>query len=110
MLKETESGQVTFGGNTKEKNIRTGKVGKNPSSCIDDAMLVEGLAYNLLSISQLCDKGCKVTFDSQACTIFEPNFETVKFIEKRVNNMYMINLDELVHENLCFIANKEDLA
>ena len=64
MLIETESGQVTFEGNTKGKIIRTGKVGKNLSSCIDDVMLVEGLAYNLLSISQLCDKDCKVTFDS----------------------------------------------
>ena len=24
--------------------------------------------------------------------------------------MYIINLDELVHENLCFTVNKEDLA
>ena len=80
MLTETKSGQVTFRRNTKGKIIRTEKVGKNPSSCIDDVMLVEGLAYNLLSISQLCDKGCKVTFDSQACTIFEPNSEIVKFI------------------------------
>ena len=109
MLTKTESGQVTFGGNTKEKIIRIGKVGKNPSSCIDDVMLVEGLAYNLFSISQLCDKGYRVTFDSQTCIIFEPNSETVKFIGKRVNNMYMINLDEPAHENLCLIANKEDL-
>ena len=108
MLTKNKSGQVTFGENTKGKNIRTGKVGKNSSSCIDDVILVEGLAYNLLSISQLCDKDCKVTFDSQACTIFEPNFEIVKFTEKRVNNMYMINLDEPAHENLT--ANKEDLA
>ena len=73
-------------------------------------MLVEELGYNLLNISQLCDKDCKVTFDSQACTIFEPNSKIVKFIGKRVNNMYMINLDEPVHENLCFTSNKEDLA
>ena len=64
MLTKTESGQITFGGNTKGKIIVTGKVSKNPSSCIDDVMLIEGLAYNLLSISQLCDKGCRVTFDS----------------------------------------------
>ena len=69
MLTETESGQVTFGGNTKGKVIGTSKVGKNPSSCINDVILVEGLAYNLLSISQLCDKGYKVTFDSQVSTI-----------------------------------------
>ena len=87
MLTETESGQVTIGENTKGKIIGTGKVGKNPSSCIDDVMLVEGLEYNLLSISKFCDKGCKVTFDSQACTIFESNSETVKFTRKRVNNM-----------------------
>ena len=110
MLTETESSQVTFGRNTKENIIGTGKVGKSSSSCIDDVMLVDGLAYNLLSISQLCDKGCRVTFDSQACTIFESNCETVKFTGKRVNNMYMINLDEPVYENLCFTANKEDLA
>ena len=57
MLTENESGQVTFGGNTKEKIIGTGKVGKNPSSYIDVVIFVEGVAYNLLSISQLCDKG-----------------------------------------------------
>ena len=70
LLTENEGGQVTFGGNSKGKIIGSGKVGKNPSSYIDDVMLVEGLAYNLLSISQLCDKVHKVTFDSQACTIF----------------------------------------
>ena len=70
MLTEIESGQVTFEGNTKGKIIRICKVGKNLSSCIDDVMLVERLSYNLLSISQLCDKGHKVLFDTEACNIF----------------------------------------
>ena len=61
MITESEGGQVTFGGNTKGKIIGSSKVGKNLSSCIDDVMLVDGLAYNLLSISQLCDKGHRVT-------------------------------------------------
>ena len=46
-------------------------------------MLVEGLSYNLLSISQLCDKGHKVLFDTEASTIFQPNSEVVKFTEKK---------------------------
>ena len=70
LLIESEGGKVTFGGNSKGKIIRSGKVGKNPYFYIDDVMLVKGLAYNLLSISQLCDKGHKVIFYSQACTIF----------------------------------------
>ena len=45
-------------------------------------MLVEGLAYNLLSISQLCDKGHRVLFDNQTCTIYQPNSKIVKFTEK----------------------------
>ena len=69
LLTENEGGQVTFGGNSKGKIIESGKVGKSSSSCIDDVILVDGLAYNLLSISQLCDKGCRVTFDSQTYTI-----------------------------------------
>ena len=71
ILIENEGGHVTFGENTKGKIIRIGKVGKNLSCCIDDVMLIEGLAYNLLSISQLCDKGHKVAFNSLVCTIFE---------------------------------------
>ena len=110
ILTENKSGQVTFRGNTKEKIIRIGKIGKNPSSCVDDVIPVEGLAYNLLNISQLCDKDCRVTFDSQAYTIFESNYEIIKFTRKRVNNMYMINLDEHDHENIYFTTNKEDLA
>jgi len=30
---------------------------------IQDVLLVEGLKHNLLSISQLCDKGLEVTFE-----------------------------------------------
>ena len=84
MLTETESGQVTFGENSKGKIIGSGKVGKNLYSCIDDVMLVEGLSYNLLSIIQLCDKRHKVLFDTEACTIFQPNSKVVKFTRKRV--------------------------
>ena len=100
---------MTFGGNLKGKIISSKKVRKNLSSCIDEVMLVEGLAYNLLSISQLCDKRHKVIFDSQACIIFELNSESIKFTEKRENNMYMIDLDDPIHDNLCLTTNKEDL-
>ena len=87
LLTESEGGQVTFGENSKGKIIDSEKVGKNISSCIDDVMLVEGLSYNLLSISQLCDKGHKVLFDTKVCTILQPNSEVAKFTGKRVNNM-----------------------
>ena len=86
LLTQNDGGQVTFGGNSKGKIIDSRKVGKNLSFCIDDVMLVEGLAYNLLSISQLCDKGHRVLFDNKAFIIYQPNSDIVKFTGKRVNN------------------------
>ena len=109
MLTKEKGGQVTFGENTKGKIIGSGKVGKNLSSCIDDVILIDRLVYNLLTISQLCDKGHRVTFDFQVCTIFQPKCESMKFTGKRFNNMYMIDLDDPTHDNLCLSINKEDL-
>ena len=110
LLTESEGGQVTFEGNSKRKIIGSKKVSKNLSSCIDDEILVERLAYNLLSISQLCDKGHKVLFDTKACTISQPNSEVVKITEKRVNNMYMIDLDDPIQDNLYLTTSKDNLA
>ena len=51
----------------------------------------------------------KVLFDTEACTIFQPNSEVVKFTRKRVNNRYMIDLNDLVHDNLCLTVRKDNL-
>lgn len=48
---------VTFGYNSKGKVIGLGKVTIAKDTSIKDAVLVESLGYNLLSISQLTDVG-----------------------------------------------------
>ena len=66
----------------KEKTIRTitldiakcnilaiGKVAFDSSNSIDDVLLVDGLKYILLSISQLCNKGNQVIFDKDKCDV-----------------------------------------
>ena len=50
-------GCVTFGDNKKGEIIGIGNVGKSLTHSIENVMLVNGLKHNLLSISQLCDKG-----------------------------------------------------
>ena len=57
-----DGGCVTFGDNNKGKIIGVGSIGKNPSLIIENILFVEGLKHNLLSISQLCDKGYRVIF------------------------------------------------
>ena len=55
-------GTVTFGDNSKGFVIGLGdiaSVGISNSPLITNVFLVENLKHNLLSISQLCDKGFK---------------------------------------------------
>ena len=58
-IEKKEGGEVTFGDNAKGKDVGISKVCNPNSTCIDDILLVSGLKHNLLSVSQLCDKGYK---------------------------------------------------
>ena len=62
-LTKRNGGYVTFGDNAKGRIIGQGNIGNDTSSLIESVLLVDGLKHNVLSISQLCDKGFKVTFE-----------------------------------------------
>ena len=64
-------GKVTFGDKSQGTVICIGKVGNPSKPIIDSVLLVEGLSFNLISISQLCDKGYKVNFREDICLIFD---------------------------------------
>ena len=68
-----DGGYVTFGDNAKGKIVGEGKVGKSPNTTIENVLLVDGLKHNLLSISQFCDKNCKVVFESNKCVVLDKN-------------------------------------
>ena len=61
-LDAKDGGMVTFGDNSKRKIISIGNIGITPSKYIENILLVDGLKYNLLSISQFYDKGYKIIF------------------------------------------------
>ena len=67
---ESNQGKVTFGDRKYGKIIGIEKVDKNCSNSIENVYLANGLKFHLLSISQLCDKGNKVTFNYIECNVF----------------------------------------
>ena len=77
-LKVKDGGKVIFGGKEKGKIIGQEKVSKDPFCSVDDVLLVQGLNYNLLSISQLCDKGLRVIFEFNKCRIIDIPSNEVK--------------------------------
>jgi len=70
-------------------------------------LYVEGLKHNLLSISQLCDRGYQVTIRTNSCEIRLPNSKDVLFISKRSINIYL--LDIYSHASLdCLLSKHEE--
>ena len=95
MLTSKEEGYVTFGDNNKGKIISKGTIGNKSSFSIDDVLLVDELKHNFLSISQLCDKGYIVRFESNVCIIEKPN-NNISMIALKQNNVYTSTLMNLI--------------
>ena len=70
-LELKKGGVVTFGDNSKGQIEGIGSIGNHSSILIENVLLVNGLKHNLLSISQLCDKGFYVSFDKHGCKIID---------------------------------------
>ena len=65
-LSENKLGNVTFGNNAPRKIKGKGMVSlRNGKGKAQDVLLVDGLKHNLLSVSQVCDRGCEVVFTSK---------------------------------------------
>ena len=64
-----DGGKVAFGNGKYGTIVGVRKIGKSLSYSIDNVYLVDGLQHNLLSVSQLCDKGNHVGFTSNQCLI-----------------------------------------
>ncbi|XP_075077291.1 uncharacterized protein LOC142164027 [Nicotiana tabacum] len=70
-------GSVKFGDYSKGKIVGTGTVPFNNNCDITEVYLVDGLNYNLLSISQLCDSWYEIKFKNTGCAIEDESSKTI---------------------------------
>ncbi|KAH9724999.1 hypothetical protein KPL70_007704 [Citrus sinensis] len=101
-------GDVSFGDNSKGKILGIGNVGKVSSTLIENVCLVENLKHNLISISQLCDKGYKVIFDKFSCVIENSCDGKTLFVGNRCGNVYIIDIECASTLDKCFSALHDD--
>ena len=92
-IKKKKYGNVTFGDNKAGKIIGIGKIGKDPSNSLENVYLVEGLKFNLLSISQLCDKGNNVIFNSSHCIVQNVHDDNIALYGPRIDNVLCHQLE-----------------
>ena len=87
--------------NDKCKIVSKGNVGNNTFTLID-VLYVENLHNNLISISQLCDKGM-IIFYSDLCKIIDKSSKEILFSGKRKGNIYSLSFDDLTLSK-CLVA------
>ena len=105
-----DGGTVTFGDNSKEYVVGIGDDINSTISnfpIITNVLLVENLKHNLLSISQLCNKGFQINFEKDRCNIFDNNKQLI-FEGFRNKNIYVLNMNININSNLCLIAKHDD--
>ena len=91
-LTEHKSGNVTFGNNAPGKIKGKGMVKlSNGKGKAQDVLFVHGLKHNLLSVSQVCDRGCEVVFTSKDCKIKSvPSRQLVAKGIRTKNDVYVL--------------------
>ena len=84
--------------------MEKGTIGKDPHTVIENVNLVEGLAYNLLSIAHICLVGFKVVFNK--AFVFFMMGDEILFKGSSHNNIYTIDLSN--SNNLkCLVVSSE---
>ena len=90
-LRKERNGSVSFRNDNSSKIIGEGTIQiGNKNKKEQNVLLVEDMKHNPLSVSQMCDQGHKVTFDSQKCEI-----------RKEVQGNWSLQLQELQATYMC---------
>ena len=108
-LETNEGGVMIFGDNDKDHIIGIGKAQLTSLTSLENVLYVRGLKYNLISTSQLCDKGLKVSFELSLCLVTNPLDNSNIFTDHRQDNMYLIDMDNININGHCIVASKANI-
>ena len=97
---------VTFGDNGQSKIVGIGKIEINSTTFIDNVLYVKVLKHNLISISQLCDKGYTISFGTTICVITNLKDHSIIFIKNRHENMYIVDINNMSNLSQFLMTNK----
>ena len=73
---------------------------------IDSVALVDGLKHNLLSISQLFDKGNEVYFTNKSCVISDKTTGNILLIGNKKGNIYIEDFNSTSSQGMTCLFNK----
>ncbi|GJU82079.1 retrovirus-related pol polyprotein from transposon TNT 1-94 [Tanacetum coccineum] len=103
--KAYNGGNVVFGSNLRGNIIGKGTI-SNDSLKIDNVEHVDNLGFNLLSIGQICDNKCKVTFSEHDSEITRNGKVIGRAIRKK--DLYVVKLGNKPKDQICLATIDEN--
>ncbi|GJU75791.1 retrovirus-related pol polyprotein from transposon TNT 1-94 [Tanacetum coccineum] len=103
--KAYNGGNVIFGSNLRGNIIGKGTI-SNDSLKIDNVEHVDNLGFNLLSIGQICDNKCKVTFSEHDSEITKNGKVIGRGIRKK--GLYVMKLGNKPKDQICLATIDEN--
>ncbi|KAK0594664.1 hypothetical protein LWI29_010466 [Acer saccharum] len=85
-----EGGNVTFGDGSKRNVVGKGTISVPGLPSLSNALFVDGLKANLISISHLSDEGYSVLFSKDYCSILKPDGKTLLKGMRSSDNCYCL--------------------
>ena len=91
-----EKGSVTFGDNVSAKILGKGTITLgNKKNKAENVLLVEIIKPNLLSVSQTCDQGHILIFNSQKCEIKKEGLgKLVASAQRTSSSVYILDIEK----------------
>jgi hypothetical protein len=97
--------KIVVGDNSKGEVLGLGKIAISNDHSITNVYLVESLGYNLLSVSQLCEKGYNCLFTNEGVTVFRMEDSSIAFTGRLKGRLYLVDftIDRVTPET-CLVA------
>jgi hypothetical protein len=100
---------IIYGDNGQGDVVGLGKIAISTSNSIEDVYHVQGLAYNLLSVLQLCEKGYNCLFTHEGVTVSRREDYSIVFVGHLRGKLYYVDFTKVkVDPKACLVA-KSDL-
>jgi hypothetical protein len=101
---ECESDCIMFGDNSQGKVLGFGKIAITTEYSVSK-VLVQSLDYNLLSVSQFCERGYNCLFTDKCVTVFRRSDGSFAFKGVLRGKLYIVDfIPEEVELDRCLIA------
>ncbi|WVZ52304.1 hypothetical protein U9M48_003377, partial [Paspalum notatum var. saurae] len=86
-----ESQEIVFGDSGKGEVIGVGNIPISHDQSLSNVLLVDSLSYNLLCVSQLCEKGFNCLFTDEGVQILRREDSSIAFTGRLKGKLYLVD-------------------